>query len=81
MNIIAFQMPGTFILALRPILLNIVRNGVFSEAGLQIPMKIPAIYKFTQMNYSKTQYIAMQCSTVPSHTVYNTANSLPSTKY
>ena len=80
-NMLAFQMPGTFILAWRPILLNIVRNGVFSEAGLQIPIKIPAIDKFTQMNYSKTQYIAIKWSLVHFFTVYIMANSLPSTEY
>ena len=80
-EILAFQMPGAFILAWRTILLNIVRNGVFSKAGLQIPIKIPAIDKFTQMNYSKTQYIAMQCSSVPSFIVYIMANSLPSNEY
>ena len=78
---LAFQMPGTFILAWQPLLLKIVRNCVFSEAGLQIPIKIPAIDKFTQMNYSKTQYIAMQCSSVPYFTIYIMANSLPSTEY
>ena len=79
-NILAFQMPGTFILARRPILLNIVRNSVFSKAGLQIPNNFQQ-FKYAVMNYSKTQYIAMQCSAVPSHTVYITANSLPSTEY
>ena len=33
-------------MAWRPLLLNIVRNGVFSEAGLQIPIKIAGIDKF-----------------------------------
>ena len=51
-------MPGTVILAWRPILLNFVRNAVFSKAGLQIEIKIPG-NDFTQMNYLKTQYIAM----------------------
>ena len=80
-NILAFQMSGTFSLATRPILLNIVINGVFSEAGLKIPIKISGINKYAGMNYSKTQYIAMQCSAVPSYTVYITANSLPSIEY
>ena len=80
-NILAFQMPCTFILAWRPILLNIIRNGVFSKAGLQIQIKIPAIDKFTQMNYSKTQYIAIKWNLVPFFTVYIMANSLPSTEY
>ena len=63
-NILAFQMSGTFSLATRPILLNIVINGVFSEAGLKIPIKISGINKYAGMNYSKTQYIAMQCSAI-----------------
>ena len=79
-SILAFQMPGTYILARRPILLNIIRKSVFSEAGLQIP-NIFQQFEYAVMNYSKTLYMAMQCSSVPSHTVYITANSLPSTKY
>ena len=59
-------MSGTFSLATQPILLNIVLNGVFSEAGLKIPIKISGINIYAGMNYSKTQYIAMQCSAVPS---------------
>ena len=42
-NILAFQMPGTFILARQPISLNIVRNSVLSKAGVQIPVQISAI--------------------------------------
>ena len=80
-NILSFQIPGSFILAWRPILMNTVRNVVFSEAGLQIEIKIPEIDEFIHINYSKPQYIAMQCSSVPSFTVYIMANSLPSTEY
>ena len=79
-NILAFQTPGTYILARRPILMNIVNKRVFSEAGLQIQDYFPQ-FKYAVMNSSKTQYIAIQCSAVPSHTVYITDNSLLSTEY